>query len=139
MAMASRRAKIYCGINTYVKKISILFYLWYYYNKNLISPPRYNSSKYSYKIIKEDFDTKLCLRRYPEVNFLNIMNVTNVLQDSLVNLKSLNTVLYWSKAVEAMVNTVVKEIALKFAWQDQDIEFINKETTKNLPNMPKGV
>ena len=67
------------------------------------------------------------------------MNVTNVLQDSLVNLISLNTVLQWSKAVEAIVNTVVKEIALKFAWQDPDVEFMNKETTKNLPIMPKGV
>ena len=38
-----------------------------------------------------------------------------------------------------MVNTVVKEIALKFECHDPDVEFMNKETTKNLPIMPKGV
>ena len=83
----------YTAASIHMWKRSLYGLLWYYYNKNWISPPRYNSSKYSYKIIKEDFDTKLCLRRYPAVIFLKLMNVTNVLQDSLVNLISLNTVL----------------------------------------------
>jgi len=38
-----------------------------------------------------------------------------------------------------MVNTVVKEIALKFECHDPDVEFMNKETTKNLQIMLKGI
>ena len=38
-----------------------------------------------------------------------------------------------------MVNTVVKEIALKFECHDPDVEFMNKETSKNLQIMPKGI
>jgi len=76
-----------------VKKISILFYydittIKIESHLHDITHPNIHT-----KIIKEDFDTKLCLRRYPAVNFLNIMNVTNVLQDSLVNLISLNMVI----------------------------------------------
>jgi len=41
--------------------------LWYYNKKNWISAPWY---KYSYKMLKENFDTKLCLRRYPALIFL---------------------------------------------------------------------